>query len=53
MEQSPGGANRAQIIKKFLAFTGTQRFILVFTKLANDPYPEADESNPPPSNVFP
>jgi hypothetical protein len=37
----------AQLLKNFLAFYGTQRFITVFTRaLPTGPYSEPDRSNP-------
>jgi hypothetical protein len=33
-----------KLVKKFLAFYGTRRFITVFTKLATDPHPGAPSS---------
>jgi hypothetical protein len=38
----------AQLVKKFLVFYGTRRFIIVFTRAATGPCSETDESCPHP-----
>jgi hypothetical protein len=38
--------------KNFPAFYGTRKFIIVFARAPDSPYPEADESYPHPSIMF-
>jgi hypothetical protein len=54
MKQSPSWkANRFEIVKKFSAFYGNQRFITTFTSAATSPYPKPDQSSTcPPSNFL-
>jgi hypothetical protein len=42
----------SDVVKKFLAFYGTQMFIVLFTRFGTGPYPEPDESSPQPYSLF-
>ena len=53
MEQSPSWKlTSSQLVNTFSIFYGTRRFITAFTSAATCPYPEPDQSSPPPQPTY-
>jgi hypothetical protein len=52
IDQSPRRKIVNQLFRKLPVFYGTRRFVTVFKKPANDPYPEPDESSPHPHTQY-